>query len=159
MFTTFVIDLGYVESSRLARFTFSHDEGFESVIDAMKSIRSVLVEIVKDRDRTSKCCLKQDEGVKFCPQCGASLRNRKSSDEDYYNLCADQFDKMLSMDIDSASNECIWDPFENAGWNLCAEDPGKMDSSRVFVWNVYRWMEDEEEYLEWFIHDKMYSNR
>ena len=64
MFNTFVINLGYVESTRLSQFIFTHDEGFETVTAGMKSIRSVLVEIAKDeqarkmkRKSASSCCV------------------------------------------------------------------------------------------------------
>lgn len=163
MLNTFVIDLGYVESSRLARFTFSHDEGFETVLDGLKSIRSALVEIVKVQRPSKKfsaCCLKAKGKDNFCPKCGTNLlQSQEPGEEEYYYRCAEIFDNMLGMDIDSASDQYIWDKFEEAGWNLCGEDPGKNDPSRVYVCHVYAWIEEEDHFLEWYIQDKSYSNR
>ena len=165
MFNTFVINLGYVESTRLSQFIFTHDEGFETVTAGMKSIRSVLVEIAKDeqarkmkRKSASACCVK-NATAKFCPECGTSLAAVIEDDSEYYYRCAEIFDDMLSMSIDSISDQGMWDVFEDAGWNLCGTDPGELDPSRVFVWSVYRWVEDEDEYLEWFVQGKTYSNR
>lgn len=163
MFYTFVIDLGYVESSRLAKLTFSHDEGFETVLDGMNSIRSVLVGIAKAEHPAKKldaCCVKaQKSNANFCPKCGTSLLAVEDSEDEYYYRCAELIDNMLGMTIDSASDQNIWDAFEEAGWNLTADDPGKQDLSRVFVQHVYAWMEEPDHFLEWFVGDKSFINR
>lgn len=167
MLKTFVIDLGYVESSRLARFTMTHDHGFDNVIEAMKDIRKILVEIVSghsfDLDKETprqSCCqnaLEQNPAANYCSTCGDNLlKPVKKEESAYYGLAADLFDDMLSMDIDAAADIC--NHFEEHGWGFYEEDPGKQDPSRAFVWGVMGWI-IRESYLEWYIQDKGFSNR
>jgi hypothetical protein len=108
---TFVLNFGYVESSRLSFLPWTSKEKYATARDALVDLAMFLKEKFLERHavKPKKCCLDskaKDSGAEFCRKCGRSL-----VDED--------FDAERYMEFVSGIGDCDIDTFhgEYIDWN------------------------------------------
>ncbi len=165
----FILDPGYVESSRLSTMLVQHAEGFEDPLTAMESFRQILVDYVTPPDKQlTECCqgtIDEYPKATYCHECGSRLTKTVLEPRILNLKVAEAFDRLSGMDIDTASDVGLWDLFEEAGWELVGDWKNliKYPQHVVSVWHLLTWMEDgggAKSYLEWHFPDgKTGSNR
>ena len=74
----FKFRFGYVESLRLSSLEMNHEVGFDTVPDALDSVKAVLLAHVIETHQGQPCCLKAPNGSNFCPTCGFRIYNEPS---------------------------------------------------------------------------------
>lgn len=152
-FTNFTLFCGYVESQSLASIVLGHETGFDDVMTAMEDIRSVCLSIVLSRVKS--CCSKSK--TNYCPTCGKQRSALYSKSNSNYHA-AELFRSLWQSNIDSASDEGIWEAFEEKGWDLCGN--GAEGKSATVV-NVDRWIEEDggtSVHMQWTSEDGEGSN-
>lgn len=140
----FVLQPGYVESTTLAEMSVSHDEGFDTIPEALTHFRDTLKSYTEANVKSSrKCCVAsmKNKKARYCDQCGYQLKRTVTPAEN-----ADYFQKMMIMSIDTASDVGVYDHFEAAGWHLGHFLHGI--STSCYIQGFYRWLEEEGAWCE-----------
>ena len=109
---TFVLNFGYVESSRLSYFPFTSTGKYKSAKEALVDLANFLKEqyLEKHAVELRACCeankLKDSE-AEYCSKCRRPLQEAEFDDEEFI----DWIQGMSSCDVDSFHGDYIdWDP-------------------------------------------------
>jgi len=105
---TFVLNFGYVESSRLSYFPFSSLNKYKDAKEALVDLAKFLQEQYNLGHATEpkKCCIsskEKDAEAEFCAKCGRSLKEEEFNDEHF----VDWLQEMSGCDTDTFHGEFI----------------------------------------------------
>ncbi len=163
----FVLNPGYVESTRLSVMIVHHVDGFENPIEAAESFRQVLVDYVTPPDRQlNECCqstIDEFPQASYCHECGNRTKKTILAPRVLNLKVAEAFEQLAGSCIDSASDCGMYELFEDAGWELSGDCFHLTKYPFIFIWNLYHWMAEgggDQSYLEWhFQNGKSGNNR
>lgn len=128
----FLLNLGYAECTRISTMMILHQSGFDEVLEAMESLRTLLVEFIKNQYSVTE-----------------SEINDKVSEI---------LNELHNGDIDSISDMGLWDHLEDAGWLLSSVDLEHFKMfNPVFVDRLEQWMRSggkNHDYLYWAFLDE-----
>lgn len=109
---TFVLNFGYVESSRLSFMPFTSAEKYADAKEALVDLASFLKERYLERHKITpkKCCTaskQKAEPGEYCSKCGRSLKEEEFNEEHFI----DYLRSMSDCDIDTFHSDIMdWDP-------------------------------------------------
>lgn len=112
---TFIMYMGYVESSLPPCLILRHRIGFNTVIEALRDLGAAFCEAYKVEEKYNsrlylhKCC--EGQTSNYCPECGSSLQPY-IIDEDKLETVAYQY-----MTLQAHESNEYWERLEGHGWN------------------------------------------
>lgn len=112
---TFVMYMGYVESSLAPCLILKHRKGFKTVEEALKSLGTAFYEAAATEEeylskyRLRECC--KDKTSDFCPMCGTELKFRNIDEEKLTHSV------YRYMSLQAHEGYEYWESLENHGWN------------------------------------------
>lgn len=143
-YSRFSFHRGQYEDQSLASLVVEHEEGFDDVVEALRSFREALADHYRQTNKPKGCCVKTREKVKdaaFCYSCGTNLSYDEESEGEYI---AGHYLELFDCTLDTASSRKFYQVFEEHGWRL-GEHALNVD---VVVFNMDRWCDwmDDEPY-------------
>ena len=149
--STLILHTGYVESASNACLLMTNVNGFNSVQEALMSIRAALI-VASDEDKEnawiSKCCkeAKSSTKINFCPECGTPTKDVSVS-------VAEQFEAYFTG-IADGSHDTL-EALQSEGWefdhkladlkNAVIVDSTKSLLETCDTWSYERWIQDGED--------------
>lgn len=112
---TFIMYMGYAESSLFPCLILEHRTGFNSVTEALHNLGSAFREAYKSEEKyysrlhLHKCC--EGKTSNYCPECGESLQSHMI-DEDTLKVIVYQY-----MTLQAHESGEYWEELEEHGWN------------------------------------------
>lgn len=112
---TFVMYMGYVESSLSPCLVLRHRKGFKTVEEALKNLgaafydAAITEEGYLSHSKLRECC--KDKTSCFCPECGAKLKP--------YNIDEEKLEQVIYryMLLQAHESGEYWESLENYGWS------------------------------------------
>lgn len=105
---TFVLNFGYVESSRLSYMPFTSLGKYKNAKEALVDLANFLKEmyLINNAPKPRKCCTEnkaKDSAAEFCKKCGRSLQEEEFNPEHFQEWLVD----MSHCDIDRFHGDFI----------------------------------------------------
>jgi len=135
-FRSFILQMGYVEDSIMGLLCFEHYAGFDTVTEAMRHLRSTIIDYLSEDEAEGPTCCTDAREVKqkFCPGCGRSTSATRPA-VDGRNV-SDFLYALLTTTLDGSFE--LFEEMERAEWQIQATPRG----TSVHISAVGRWLED-----------------